>query len=251
MNIRLDKYLADSGFGTRSNVKLLVRSGSVLVNNQIVKDAGIRINTETDEVVVKGEKVCFEEFEYYMLNKPSGIITATRDKKDRTVVELIKTSKRRDLFPVGRLDKDTEGLLLITNDGKLSYDLLSPGKHVAKRYLARVSGELMDEAAKMFSEGLDIGDELPTKPAKLNVLSVSDKQVPCEDGVKAVKEYVTEVEITEGRYHQVKRMFEAVGAKVDYLKRLSMGSLVLDESLAPGEYRRLTDEEVAKLKSKT
>ena len=251
MNIRLDKYLADSGFGTRSNVKLLVRSGSVLVNNKIVKDAGIKINTETDEVIVKGEKVCFEEFEYYMLNKPAGVITATRDKNDRTVVELIKSSKRRDLFPVGRLDKDTEGLLLITNDGKLSYDLLSPGKHVAKRYLAHVTGELMEDAGEMFSEGLDIGDDKPTKPAKLVILSVSDKQISDEDGIRNVKEYVTEVEITEGRYHQVKRMFEAVGGKVDYLKRLSMASLVLDEALAPGEYRRLTDEEVAGLKSKT
>ena len=124
MNIRLDKYLADSGFGTRSNVKLLVRSGSVLVNNKIVKDAGIKINTEIDEVIVKGEKVCFEEFEYYMLNKPAGVITATRDKNDRTVVELIKSSKRRDLFPVGRLDKDTEGLLLLTDDGALLHDLI-------------------------------------------------------------------------------------------------------------------------------
>lgn len=251
MNIRLDKYLADSGFGTRSNVKLLVRSGSVLVNNKIVKDAGIKINTETDEVIVKGEKVCFEEFEYYMLNKPAGVITATRDKNDRTVVDLIKSSKRRDLFPVGRLDKDTEGLLLITNDGKLSYDLLSPGKHVAKRYLAHVTGELMENAREMFSEGLDIGDDKPTKPAKLTILSVSDKQISDEDGIKNVKEYVTEVEITEGRYHQVKRMFEAVGGKVDYLKRLSIASLVLDGALAPGEYRRLTDEEVAGLKSKT
>ena len=231
MNIRLDKYLADSGFGTRSNVKLLVRSGSVLVNNKIVKDAGIKINTETDEVIVKGEKVCFEEFEYYMLNKPAGVITATRDKNDRTVVELIKSSKRRDLFPVGRLDKDTEGLLLITNDGPLCHDLLSPKKHVDKTYIVVSDKALSDKDIALMEEGIDIGDEKPCLPAKLE--SISFDQEPAYT-----------ITIHEGRFHQIKRMFEACGSRVLYLKRISMGKLKLDDNLAPGEYKKINLEDI-------
>ncbi len=232
MKIRLDKYLADSGFGTRSEVKLLIRSGSVLVNEKIEKDGGRRIDTETDRVNCKGQETVYNEFEYYMLNKPAGVVTATRDKKDRTVLDLIKTSKRRDLSPVGRLDKDTEGLLLITNDGKLSHELLAPGKHVSKVYEAEISGELPENVIDLFKQGLDIGDEKPTLPAQLEILSSQRIRLT----------------ITEGRYHQVKRMFEAVGCKVEYLKRISMGSLQLDENLKKGEFRSLTDEEIKNLK---
>ena len=167
-----------------------------------------------------------------MLNKPAGVVTATRDKKDRTVLDLIKTSKRRDLSPVGRLDKDTEGLLLITNDGKLSHELLAPGKHVSKVYEAEISGELPENVIDLFKQGLDIGDEKPTLPAQLEILSSQRIRLT----------------ITEGRYHQVKRMFEAVGCKVEYLKRISMGSLQLDENLKKGEFRSLTDEEIKNLK---
>ncbi len=228
--IRLDKYLADSGLGTRSDVRSLVRSGSVLVNGTIEKDAGRRIDENADEVICNGKSLTFAEFEYYMLNKPAGIITASRDKKEKTVVDLIKSKKRRDLSPVGRLDRDTEGLLLITNDGKLAHELLAPGKHVDKVYVAHISGELPEDAAEQFKAGIDIGDEKPTKPAELRVLNVDSG--------------IVEVVLTEGRYHEIKRMFEALGCHVEYLKRISMGSLVLDETLGLGEYRELTEEEL-------
>ena len=228
--IRLDKYLADSGLGTRSDVRSLVRSGSVLVNGTIEKDAGRRIDENADEVICNGKSLAFAEFEYYMLNKPAGIITASRDKKEKTVVDLIKSKKRRDLSPVGRLDRDTEGLLLITNDGKLAHELLAPGKHVDKVYVAHISGELPEDAAEQFKTGIDIGDEKPTKPAELRVLNVDSG--------------IVEVVLTEGRYHEIKRMFEALGCHVEYLKRISMGSLVLDETLGLGEYRELTEEEL-------
>ena len=232
--IRLDKYLADSGLGTRSDVRSLVRSGSVLVNGTIEKDAGRRIDENADEVICNGKSLTFAEFEYYMLNKPAGIITASRDKKEKTVVDLIKSKKRRDLSPVGRLDRDTEGLLLITNDGKLAHELLTPGKHVDKVYVAHISGELPEDAAEQFKTGIDIGDEKPTKPAELRVLNTDSG--------------IVEVVLTEGRYHEIKRMFEALGCHVEYLKRISMGSLVLDETLGLGEYRELTEEELKGLK---
>lgn len=228
--IRLDKYLADSGLGTRSDVRSLVRSGSVLVNGTIEKDAGRRIDENADEVICNGKSLTFAEFEYYMLNKPAGIITASRDKKEKTVVDLIKSKKRRDLSPVGRLDRDTEGLLLITNDGKLAHELLAPGKHVDKVYVAHISGELPEDAAEQFKAGIDIGDEKPTKPAELRVLNTDSG--------------IVEVVLTEGRYHEIKRMFEALGCHVEYLKRISMGRLVLDETLGLGEYRELTEEEL-------
>ena len=165
MKIRLDKYLADSGFGTRSEVKLLVKSGSISLNGNVVKDSGIKIDTESDEILVRGKKVGYSEYEYYMLHKPAGIITASRDKNEKTVIDLIKSKKRRDLFPVGRLDRDTEGLLLITNDGDLSHHLLSPSKHVSKTYLAFVTGEPSEDIYTHFKEGIDIGDDTLTKSA--------------------------------------------------------------------------------------
>ncbi len=239
MNIRLDRLLADSGCGTRSEVKLLVRSGSVFVNDVPEKNPGRKINMDTDIVVCKGERIYYNEFEYYMLNKPAGVITATKDGREKTVLDLIKTSGRRDLSPVGRLDKDTEGLLLITNDGKLAHELLAPGKHVSKVYEAFISGELPDEAEISFREGIDIGDDKPTLPAKLEILGQD-----ASSGQTHVR-----VTITEGRYHQIKRMFGALECKVEYLKRISMGNLELDDSLAPGEYKVLTGEEIQLLKS--
>jgi 16S rRNA pseudouridine516 synthase len=171
-----------------------------------------------------------------MLHKPAGVVSATEDPVSRTVLDLIRDKQRKDLFPVGRLDKDTEGLLLITNDGVLAHQLLSPKKHVDKVYFARVNGKVTAEDQTAFSAGVDIGEEALTLPAKLNILK-SDE--------------TSEIELTiqEGKYHQVKRMFEAVGKEVIYLKRLSMGSLVLDPKLAPGDYRELTDDELESLKS--
>lgn len=239
--IRLDKYLADSGCGTRSQVKAIVKQGRISVNNEIIKKSDIKIDLEKDVVLIDGTAVNFEEYSYYMLNKPCGVVSATTDTKDKTVIELIDEAKRRDLFPVGRLDKDTEGLLLITNDGKLANDLLAPGKHVAKKYYAKIDGVVNDETVKLFEDGVDIGDEKLTAPAKLEIISTDE----------ANKNSEIIIEITEGRYHQIKRMFEAVSMKVTYLKRLSMGSLSLDEKIPCGEYRRLTAEEIEALKRET
>ena len=191
----------------------------------------------------KGEPAVYARYEYFMLNKPSGVVSATEDKKEKTVLDLLRSDKssdagtgmrREDLFPVGRLDKDTEGLLLITNDGDLAHRLLSPKKHVDKVYYADIRGKVDEEDVRMFAQGLDIGDEKATLPAELKILSSGETSR-------------IEVTLREGRYHQVKRMFRAVGKEVIYLKRLSMGSLALDEALAPGEFRRLTDEEVDKI----
>ncbi len=231
MKLRLDKFLADMGYGTRSGIKKEIAKGSVAVNGTVLKRPETKIDTEQDTVCFKGETAAYARYEYFMLNKPAGVVCATSDRQEKTVVDLIQDKKRDDLFPVGRLDKDTEGLLLVTNNGELAHQLLSPKKHVDKVYFARVRGTVTDEDIKMFSEGLDIGDEKKTLPAKLRIISSGE-----------ISE--TEITIQEGRFHQIKRMFAAVGKEVIYLKRLSMGTLTLDESLAPGEYRRLTEEEV-------
>ncbi|MBQ9278672.1 MAG: rRNA pseudouridine synthase [Lachnospiraceae bacterium] len=257
-DIRLDKFLADAGAGTRSEVKIKIKKGQVTVNGEAAGKSDIKINPDIDEVCLDGKKLIYNEFEYFMLNKPQGVVSATKDDKDKTVIELITEAKRRDLFPVGRLDKDTEGLLIITNDGKLSNNLLAPGKHVDKTYFAIIAGEVTDDTVLRFTEGIDIGDDKPTAPAKLRILYDDKDEILDVDsdatnnnsgnvnnimGDDIIKSNV-EITITEGRYHQIKRMFEAVGMKVTYLKRLSMGSLSLDDSLKPGEYRRLTDEEI-------
>lgn len=234
MRIRLDKYLADMGCGTRSQVKREIAGGSVMVNGAPARRPEDKIDTEKDSVVFRGSPVGYVEYEYFMLNKPAGVVSATEDRKERTVLDLIDARQRKDLFPVGRLDKDTEGLLLITNDGEMAHRLLSPKKHVDKVYYARVAGRITEEHVRLFAEGVDIGDEKPTLPAELTVLSSGE---------------ISEIElvIREGRFHQVKRMFQAAGGEVTYLKRLRMGSLVLDGELEPGEYRKLTEEEVRAL----
>ena len=232
--MRLDKYLADMSVGTRSEVKQMIRRGRVSVDGVVMKLPETKIDETKQSISVDGHAVSYEQFEYYMLNKPAGVVSATSDKKDKTVLDLIESKKRRDLFPVGRLVKDTEGLLLITNDGELAHRLLAPKKHVDKVYYAKIEGKVTQEDVSLFSEGLDIGNEEFTKPATLEIV-VSDS--------------ISEIRLTiqEGKFHQVKRMFEAVGKKVIYLKRLSMGSLVLDENLALGEYRSLTAEELEQL----
>lgn len=231
--IRLDKYLADMGIGTRTEVKKYIRQGKIQVDGVIVKVPETKIE-EGQRVLFQGQSVSYEKFEYYMLHKPAGVVSATTDKKDRTVVELIASKKRKDLFPVGRLDKDTEGLLLITNDGELAHRLLAPKKHVDKVYYAKVQGKVTEEDKETFAKGVAIGNGETAKPAALEILQ-SDE--------------ISEIRLTiqEGKFHQVKRMFESVGKKVIYLKRLSMGSLSLDESLLPGEYRPLTKEELKQL----
>lgn len=232
--MRLDKYLAEMGVGTRSELKKAVRAGLVQIDGVTAKKPEEKVSPETQTITYQGKEIGYAAFEYYMLNKPAGVVSATEDRFDKTVIDLIETKKRRDLFPVGRLDKDTEGLLLITNDGDLAHRLLSPKKHVDKTYFARVHGKVTEEDAEVFAAGVDIGEEKPTLPAVLNIL-VSDE--------------ISEIELTirEGKFHQVKRMFEAVGKEVIYLKRLSMGTLALDETLAPGAYRELTKEELERL----
>ena len=235
MKLRLDKYLADMGIGTRTEVKKAITKGRVRVNEETVKRPEIKIDTEKDHVFYQGQMVAYAEYEYYMLNKPAGVVSATEDKNDSTVLDLIDEKQRKDLFPVGRLDKDTEGLLLITNDGELAHQLLSPKKHVDKVYFARIDGKVTEEDVRRFAEGIEIGEEKPTLPAHLAILK-SDE--------------ISEIRLTirAGKFHQVKRMFHAVGKEVIYLKRLQMGSLVLDSRLALGEYRKLTGQELEALR---
>lgn len=222
------------GKGTRSEVKKAISKGLVRVNNVIVKKPETKLDTDSDHVLFDGVLVGYAQHEYYMLNKPAGVISATEDKREKTVIDLIIERKRKDLFPVGRLDRDTEGLLLISNDGELAHRLLSPSKHVDKVYYAKIDGEVTIEDVEAFQQGVDIGEEKLTCPAKLRVL-------------KSGTQSEIELTICEGKFHQVKRMFQAVGKEVVYLKRLQMGTLILDESLKPGEYRELTEQEIADL----
>lgn len=230
--MRLDKYLCETGFGTRSQVKDLLKKGQVMVNGEVVKKPELKINETTDQILCQGKKASYQKNIYLMLHKPAGVVSATEDNREKTVLDLVRPEDRKNgLFPVGRLDKDTEGLLLLTDDGELAHRLLSPKKHVDKTYYAKIDGQVTEEHVKQFREGLDIGDEKKTLPAVLTILLSGP---------------VSEIEVTihEGRFHQIKRMFEAVGCKVTYLKRLSMGSLVLDETLPLGEYRPLTEAEL-------
>lgn len=232
MKLRLDKYICDMTDDSRSEIKSNIKKGYVSVNGEIAKKPEIKIDTETDTVSYKDEVISYEKYVYYMFHKPAGCVSATTDGKDKTVIDFFADAKGKDLFPVGRLDKDTEGLLIVTNDGELAHNLLSPKKHVDKIYYAEIEGKLPDDATNLFEEGLDIGDEKKTLPAKLEIINES-----------AVK-----ITITEGRYHQVKRMFESVGCKVVYLKRLSMGNLFLDEGLKKGEWRALSEKEICDLR---
>lgn len=228
--IRLDKYLADMGVDSRTGIRQRIRQGQAAVNGETVYKADFRVDVERDSVSLQGVPVPYEEFQYFMLNKPQGVVTATRDRREKTVLELLPALRRRDLSPVGRLDKDTEGLLLITNDGKLAHRLLSPKKHVKKEYFAVIDGHVGSADQQAFREGLDIGDEMPTLPAELFILEAG-----------GISEVIVTIE--EGRFHQIKRMFEARDKRVTYLKRISMGPLKLDETLKPGQYRRLAEEE--------
>ena len=239
MQLRLDKFLADAGLGTRSEVKKQIRSGAVRIDGVPAKSAEIKVDPEKQTVTLNGKPVAYSEYAYYILNKPAGIVSASRDKNARTVIDLIPQPRKRDLFPVGRLDKDTVGLLLITNDGKLAQSLLSPGKHVEKRYYIQYEGTLPEDAAERVKEGLDIGDDTPTAPAKLILPGDPDSWTESSAG-----ENEAELILTEGRYHQVKRMFEALGCKVVFLERKAMGNLVLPEDLERGEVREITREEL-------
>jgi len=230
--LRIDKVLSNVGYGSRAEIKRYCKYGIITVNGEVVNNPGVQVDPENDEIIFDGDTVNYREFVYIMLNKPDGYISATFDKFDPIVLDLIDPSYLVfEPFPVGRLDKDTEGLLVLTNDGKLSHRVLSPKKHVPKTYYAKIEGIVTEEDIKAFKKGVVLDDGYETMPAQLEILK-SDE--------------ISEIELTihEGKFHQVKRMFESVGKKVVYLKRLSMGKLKLDETLALGEYRELTEEEV-------
>lgn len=240
--LRLDKLLAHTGYGTRTEVKKLLKSKVVKVDGVVVKDAKQKVDLSQQVVTVFDEIVEYREFVYLMMNKPQNCLSATRDRDYRTVIDLLDDYYLMfDVAPAGRLDRDTEGLVLLTNDGKLAHEIISPKKDVFKRYIAHISGELTESSMKQLELGVEILDgnneAFVTKPAKVKVIgTVND--------LTAV-----EICITEGKFHQVKRMFASVGCKVVYLKRLAIGSLQLDETLALGEYRELTEEELACLKA--
>lgn len=237
-NVRLDKFLAHTGFGTRKSVKGLIKGKQVKINDKIAKDGKEQINLEQDTVFVLDEAVHYQEFIYLMLHKPQGVVSATIDNVHPTVIELLGPEEQLfDPFPVGRLDKDTEGLLLLTNDGTLAHNLLSPKKHVAKCYEAEIMGVVTKKDQDAFRQGLTLSDGFLCQPAELDILEVDESNQTSR----------IQVTIHEGKFHQVKRMFEAVDKKVTYLKRLSMGPIILDEKLALGAYRSLTEAEMDSL----
>jgi 16S rRNA pseudouridine516 synthase len=235
--MRLEKLLAHAGHGTRSEIKRMIKNGLVSVNDRSIKDGGLQVHPEQDRITVEGQIVSYREFIYLMLNKPQGVISATEDSRERTVLDLLKEEHAHfELFPVGRLDKDTEGLLLLTNDGKLAHNLLSPRKHVPKTYFAEIDDCVTEADGEAFQQGVTLDDGYETLPAKLVILTAGSPEAG----------HVSKIEltITEGKFHQVKRMFQAVGKRVVFLKRISMGPLLLDEHLSPGEYRELTEDEL-------
>ena len=229
--MRIDKLLAHTGYGTRKTVKQLLKKRAVQVDGNIVTKGDIHVNPDTESVTVKGEEVIYEAYVYLMLHKPAGVVSATFDNRDKTVIDLVPDSYAHyALFPVGRLDKDTEGLLILTNDGLLNHMLTSPKKNIVKTYYAEVDGYVSEKEVSLFQKGITLDDGYRAKPAELRVLKSGD--------VSKI-----ELDITEGKFHQVKRMFEAVEMSVLYLKRLSMGGIHLDNGLEPGQIRSLSEAE--------
>ena len=232
--MRLDKFLVACAVGSRTEVKNFLKSGRVTVNGKKEKSAKLQINEDTDEICFDGQKLEYEEFVYYMMNKPQGVISATEDPKHKTVLDLLDDYARaKEVFPVGRLDIDTHGLLLLTNDGKLAHALLSPKRHVDKTYLAHINGVMTDADVETFAQGVPLKD-FTCQPAKLELVSVDTEK----------EESLVRVTIAEGKFHQVKRMVAYCGKEVVDLQRLTMGILTLDEDLKRGEWRRLTKDEL-------
>ena len=237
--MRLDKFLANSGIGTRKEVKDILKNRKISVNDTFVKDGKIQIDEEKDIVKYEDKIIYYKPFVYIMMNKPAGVISATEDNHHKTVIDLLNNEYRTyDIFPVGRLDIDTEGLLLLTNDGVLSHNLLSPKKHVDKKYYVKIANSLSDDDIKMLENGIKLEENFVTKKAKVEII--------CNNSEK--NENLAYITISEGKFHQVKRMFKAVNNEVLYLKRVKMGGLSLDEKLKLGEYRELTEEELNNLK---
>ena len=234
---RLDKVLSNLGYGSRKEIKQAIRKGLIEVNGELVKDNGMQVDPETDKIIVNGEEIFYRKFIYLMMNKPDGVVSATVDNRDETVIDLLEVEHQVfNPFPVGRLDKDTVGLLLLTNDGELNHRLISPKWKVDKVYYAKIDKKVTEADIKKFKDGITLDDGYVCKEAKLEILEAT------EDGSEVM------VTIQEGKYHQVKRMFEAVGKTVVYLQRVEFGTLKLDEDLEEGEYRELTEEEINILK---
>jgi 16S rRNA pseudouridine516 synthase len=239
MHVRLDKLLANMGYGSRKEMKKALKEGHARINGVIVKDGKLHVDPDKDQIEWMGEPVIYTPYRYVMLNKPGGVISATQDARQRTVLDLLDPAYRHfDLFPVGRLDKDTEGLLLLTNDGTLAHQLLSPKHHVPKTYYAEVEGNVTEADQTAFQQGVKLDDGYLTLPAQLQI----------EQRGSVSKVLIT---IVEGKFHQVKRMFMARGKRVLYLKRIRFGSLNLDSLLGLGEYRDLSETEVEGLRSLT
>ncbi len=240
--MRLDKFLGDHNIGTRKQIKEYVKNGRCTVNGTVVKKADIHIDENNDEISFDGNVLSFSEFHYYMLYKPQGVVSATTDGRNKTVLDLLKNENVRGLNPAGRLDIDTEGLLLLTDDGGLIHRLLSPKKHVDKTYEVHLEKALSDSDIKRLEEGIDIGD---TKDDGTPYLTLPAKVIRKDDDETGRP--VINLIIHEGRFHQVKRMLEAVDNKVLFLKRITFGPLILDEALEPSEYRELTENELNEL----
>ena len=234
--MRVDKLLSNVGVASRAELKKYCKQGLISVNGKVINNPGVQVDSESDDIRFNGEKIVYREFVYIMLNKPDGYISATFDKYDPIVLDLIDQSYLVfEPFPVGRLDKDTEGLLVLTNDGQLAHRVLSPKKHVPKTYYAKIQGKVTEEDILAFEKGVILDDGYETMPSQLKILKSDD---------------MSEIELTihEGKFHQVKRMFLALNMKVTHLKRITFGSLLLDENLKEGEYRLLTEQEVTMLK---
>lgn len=233
--MRIDKLLSNMGEGSRQEIKKLIKTGMVSIDGETIYKPDIQVN-ELQNISIGGRKVIYKKYIYIMMNKPQNVVSATEDNKDKTVIDILdEKDSKFCLFPVGRLDKDTEGLLILTNDGELCHNLLSPKKHIPKTYYANIEGRVTDYDASLFNEGVILNDGYKTFPATLKIINSSDIST-------------IELTIVEGKFHQVKRMFEAVNKKVIFLKRIAMGNLKLDSTLAIGEYRYLTDNELNLLK---
>lgn len=233
---RLDKVLGNFGYGTRKEIRQAVKDGVVKVDGVVAKDSAMHVDPKSSIIEICGEVLNYREFIYIMMNKPDGVVSATYDNKLRTVIDILPDEFRCfELFPVGRLDIDTEGLLVLTNDGQMAHELLSPRKHVSKKYYALIEGKVASEDVALFSQGVILDDGYKTLPGDLTILKSDD---------------LSEIELViyEGKFHQVKRMFEAVGKRVKYLRRIEMGRLKLDETLDAGACRELTPDEIILLK---
>lgn len=240
--MRIDKFLCECGVGTRSEVKKVLKNKQVTCNGNVIAKADTKIDEYSDCICYQGRQLQYEKFSYYLLHKPAGCVTAKSDATHATVMDYLPEDIHKDCAPVGRLDLDTEGLLLITNDGELAHHLLSPTHHIPKTYYLVVDHEIPENAIGLFQQGIDIGDEKPTLPATLEIIEKSEEEPTILPRHSA---YLT---ISEGRFHQVKRMMHSVGCEVTYLKRISMGQITLGD-LKRNEYRKLTAEEIALLKS--